>query len=69
MPLFLTAVVSLLMAWGISKAISSPLVSFLTIAVVCSSFVFFVAYNFIFDQNVRDQVKAFVKSKIGKKKK
>ncbi len=68
LPLFFTAVTSLILAWGISKAISSPLVSFLTIAVVCTSFVIFVAYHFIFDQNVRDQVKAFVKSKIRKKK-
>lgn len=69
LPLFATALSSLALAWLISRTIGSPLFSFLLIAVLCTTYVVVVAYFFVFDQNVRDQVKAFVKSKIGKKKK
>ncbi len=65
-PLFCTALASLGLAAFIAKSISNPLLSFLTIAFACSTFVIMVAYFFVFDQNVRDQVKAFIKSKIGK---
>ena len=68
LPLFATAFSSLALAWLISKIISSPLFSFLLIATLCTAFVIAVAYYFVFDQNVRDQVKEFVKSKIRKKK-
>ena len=68
LPLFATALSGLALAWLISRTIGSPLFSFLLIAVLCTTFVVVVAYFFVFDQNVRDQVKAFVASKILKKK-
>ncbi|MBR4388614.1 MAG: polysaccharide biosynthesis protein [Prevotella sp.] len=68
LPLFAIALVSLGLAAIIAKLISSPFISFFTIALLCTSFVIVTAYYFVFDQNVRDQVKVFVKSKIRKKK-
>lgn len=66
LPIFATALVSLVLAAIIARLIPSPLISFLTITLLCSSFVIVTAYYFVFDQNVRDQVKAFFKSKIRK---
>lgn len=64
LPLFGTALASLGLAALLAKLIANPLVSFLSIAVVCSTFVMMVAYFFVFDKNVRDQINGFIRSKI-----
>lgn len=66
LPLLFTALASLGLAGLIAKTINSPLLSFLMIALFCTSFVVAVVYRFVFDEVVRNQVKAFVKSKFRK---
>lgn len=63
LPLFGTALVSLGLAALMANYIANPLASFLCISIICTSFVLIAAYSFVFDKNVRNQIKAFVKSK------
>ena len=63
LPLFGTGLASLGLAALLSKLLTNPLVSFLCIAVICTSFVMIVAYFFVFDKYVREQIKVFIKSK------
>lgn len=63
-PFLSIALASLGFASIISKSIPSPLLSFITITFVCSSFVLIIVFFFVFDQNIRNQIKVFFKSKI-----
>ena len=64
LPLFITALANYSLAYFISGLVNKPLVSFLLITIICTIFVVAVAYFFIFDKNVREQVKIFVNSKV-----
>ena len=64
LPLFATALASYGLAYFISRLVNYPLVSFVLITIICTTFVVTVAYFFIFEKNVREQIKTFVKSKV-----
>ena len=66
-PIFATALASFGLAAFISKTISIPWLSFIFIAVICSTFVIAVSYLFILDQNAKIQVNTYIKSIIRKK--
>lgn len=63
LPLLGTALVSLGLAALLAKSLVNPLVSFLCIAIICTLSVIILSYYFVFDQYVRNQIKAIVKSK------
>ena len=63
-PVFTLFVSSLVIAFIIHNMIASPLLSFLTIVVICTIFVMTCAYFYIFDNHIRDQVKMYVQSKM-----
>lgn len=63
-PMFGVFISSIALAALISYNINHPLISLLTIFFICESFVLFVTYRFVLDQNAKNTIKAFVKSKL-----
>lgn len=67
-PMATVAVVSLALAWLVTQAGMSPLLSFVTVLVVCSSFVCLSVFYWVLDAHAREIFLNFVKSKLRMKR-
>lgn len=63
-PMALVAIVSLLLAWFLSNLGFNQLVSFLLVAVICTSFVCFSVYTWVLDAHSKKIFMNFVRSKL-----
>lgn len=63
-PMALVAIVSLMLAWLLSNLGFNQLISFLLVAIICTSFVCFSVYTWVLDAHSKKIFMNFVKSKL-----
>ena len=68
-PMALVAILSLMLAWLLSNIGLNQLISFLLVAIVCTSFVCFSVYTWVLDAHSKQIFMNFVKSKLQIRKK